>query len=65
MLAWLARARADVLLGDPGRSYFPKGGVEKLADYQVETSRDLEDRDVRATAVYRLAPPDLPAAGPT
>ena len=57
LLAWLSGASQDgalVLLGDPGRNYFPKSGVEKLANYQVATSRELEDRDVRATAVYRL-----------
>jgi predicted nicotinamide N-methyase len=64
LLAYLAKASeqgALVLLGDPGRNYFPKSGVNKLADYQVATSRDLEDRDVRATAVYRLTA----GAGPT
>ena len=58
LLAWLTEAQrkgAMVLLGDPGRNYFPKSGVEKLASYEVATSRELEDRDVRATAVYRLS----------
>jgi predicted nicotinamide N-methyase len=57
LLVWLterARAGATVLLGDPGRSYFPKSGVEKLATYRVETTRELEDRDIRETSVYRL-----------
>jgi predicted nicotinamide N-methyase len=57
LLQWLtARARtgALVLLGDPGRTYFPKTGIEKLATYRVETTRELEDRDVRETSVYRL-----------
>ncbi|MGB8363642.1 MAG: class I SAM-dependent methyltransferase [Rhizomicrobium sp.] len=57
LLEWLtkaARRGTAVLLGDPGRSYFPKSGIEKLARYQVQTLRDLEDRDVRETAVYRL-----------
>jgi predicted nicotinamide N-methyase len=66
LLAWLTRAAeqgSQVFLGDPGRNYFPKSGVEKLVSYQVETSRELEDRDVRATAVYRLAA--RPGAGPT
>ena len=54
---WLrgrVRAGATVLVGDPGRSYFPKTGVEKLATYNVPTSRDLEDRDMRETGVFRL-----------
>lgn len=57
LLSWardLAKAGALVLLGDPGRSYFPKTGVEKLATYHVQTTRDLEDREIRETSVYRL-----------
>lgn len=57
LLAWLsdrAARGARVLLGDPGRSYFPKGGVERLATYHVKTTRDLEDREIRETGVYEL-----------
>jgi len=57
LLLWLAdraRAGATVLLGDPGRSYFPTTGVEKLATYSVQTTRELEDREIRETSVYRL-----------
>ncbi len=57
LLAWLRErvaAGATVLLGDPGRSYFPKSGLEKLATYNVQTTRDLEDREIRETSVYRL-----------
>lgn len=43
-----------VLIGDPGRNYFPKNGVEKLQEYTVPTPRDLEDRDVRQTGIFRL-----------
>jgi predicted nicotinamide N-methyase len=54
-LAQRAKAGATVLMGDPGRSYFPKSGVEQLAQYDVPTSRDLEDREMRQTGVYRLS----------
>lgn len=57
LLAWLyqrLRSGTEVLLGDPGRSYFPKQSVTKLASYQVETTRELEDREIRDTGVYRL-----------
>ena len=54
LLAWLAPSDSFVLLGDPGRNYFPKSGVEKLAAYNVQTTRDLEDREIRQTGVYRL-----------
>jgi predicted nicotinamide N-methyase len=55
LLAWLAESDAEILLGDPGRAYFPKKGVEKLACYKVPVSRELEDRAIRDTGVYRLA----------
>jgi len=59
LLSWLhdlARAGCAVYLGDPGRSYFPKAGVEKLATYSVRTTRELEDMEIRETSVYRLVP---------
>jgi predicted nicotinamide N-methyase len=59
LLAWLQSCEARVLLGDPGRSYFPKSGVGKLATYRVQTTRELEDREIRETSVYFLG------AGPT
>src|ERR1700742_1082483 len=54
LLAWLRDSGALVLLGDPGRSYFPKSGVEKLATYHVQTTRELEDREIRETSVFKL-----------
>jgi predicted nicotinamide N-methyase len=54
LLAWLKPMDIPALLGDPGRNYFPKQGVEKLAAYSVQTTRDLEDREIRETGVYRL-----------
>jgi len=57
LLAWLHTLKtrgATVLIGDPGRSYFPKSGVEKLETYRVQTTRDLEDHEIRETSVYRL-----------
>ena len=59
LLVWLrglARAGARVLIGDPGRNYFPAGGVERLATYRVPTSRGLEDREMRETSVYAVMP---------
>jgi predicted nicotinamide N-methyase len=57
VLAWLAAARAAgtrVLIGDPGRSYFPRSGLDKLAEYQVPTTRELEDMEVKKTAVWAM-----------
>jgi predicted nicotinamide N-methyase len=57
LTAWLrerAAAGATVLLGDPGRTYLPKTGLEPLARYRVPTTRELEDRDVRDAVVWRM-----------
>lgn len=54
LLAWLTPSDSFVLLGDPGRNYFPKSGIEKRATYNVQTTRDLEDREIRETSVFRL-----------
>jgi len=57
VMAWLAQARAGgatVLIGDPGRSYFPRSGLVKLAEYQVPTTRELEDFEVKKTSVWTL-----------
>ena len=54
LLAWLTSMGIPALLGDPGRNYFPKSGVEELARYKVQTTRDLEDQEIRDTGVYRL-----------
>jgi predicted nicotinamide N-methyase len=54
---WLEAAHrrgVRVLLGDPGRAYLPREGLEPLAVYEVETTRELEDREVRRTGVFTL-----------
>jgi predicted nicotinamide N-methyase len=54
---WLARLAAGgalVLLGDPGRTYLPRGGLERLSAYGVKTSRELEDTDLRNAVVWRV-----------
>ena len=57
VLAWLAAARANgtrVLIGDPGRTYFPKSGLTFLAEYQVETTRELEDFAIKRSCVWAM-----------
>lgn len=56
---WLRRLAGEgimVLIGDPGRTYLPKTGLEKLTSYAVMTTRELEDTDVRNTSVWRVLP---------
>ena len=43
-----------MLIGDPGRSYFPKTGLERLAAYEVPVTRALEDAEIKKTGVWRL-----------
>ncbi|OCW58933.1 class I SAM-dependent methyltransferase [Hoeflea olei] len=58
VLPWLetlARRGALVLVGDPGRAYCPKQGMEQLASYMVPVTRVLEDSEVKRTSVWRIA----------
>jgi predicted nicotinamide N-methyase len=57
LLPWLetlAARGATILLGDPGRSYFPKNRFTLLAGYQVPVTRALEDTEIKATNVWRF-----------
>ena len=56
VFAWLeavAARGAEVWIGDPGRSYLPRERLEKIAEYSVPVSRDLEDSEIKRTAVWR------------
>jgi predicted nicotinamide N-methyase len=59
LLPWLtglAERGATVLVGDPGRTYLPKTGLDKLAAYEVPVTRALEDAAIKRTDVWRLGP---------
>jgi predicted nicotinamide N-methyase len=59
VLPWfkaLAARGALLLIGDPGRAYCPRDGVELLATYQVAVTRALEDSEIKRTSVFRLLP---------
>ena len=45
---------ARVLAGDPRRSYFPKERFSQLAEYSVSVTRELEDAEIKRTAVWQL-----------
>lgn len=49
------RNGAQVLIGDPGRTYLPKDLLEPVAKYSVPTPRALEDADVKAVSIFRFA----------
>jgi predicted nicotinamide N-methyase len=57
VLVWLKQAQANgtrVIVGDPGRTYFPKSGLTLLAEYTVPTTRELEDQEVKRSRVWSL-----------
>ena len=59
VFAWLqalSARGATVLIGDPGRNYLPKDGLERMISYAVKTTRELEDSDVRNASVWRVLP---------
>jgi len=65
VLAFIEAAAAGgmlVLIGDPQRNYFPKGRFEAVAEYRVPVTRDLEDAEIKRTAVWRFPGSVLSAA---
>jgi predicted nicotinamide N-methyase len=57
VLPWLRRAHeagVDILLGDPGRRYLPIDELEELAWYEVRTTTELEDLELKHGRVYAL-----------
>ena len=59
VLPWLRRAAdrgIEVLTGDPGRRHLPEAELVKVASYDVRTTTELEDLDLKRGTVYRLRP---------
>lgn len=50
----LALGGTEVIVGDPGRSYFPKDALDSLAVYSVPVTRVLEDAEIKQTTVWRF-----------
>jgi len=53
-LSHQAALGTTVLIGDPGRSYLPKERLTKLAEYSVPVTRELEDAEIKRTAVWTI-----------
>jgi predicted nicotinamide N-methyase len=56
VLAYIDAAKANgvtVYIGDPQRNYFPRDRFTLLASYQVPVTRELEDSEIKKTAVWR------------
>jgi predicted nicotinamide N-methyase len=58
ILPWLRAmaGQAEVWIADPGRAYLPGQGLETVAEYNVPTTKELEDQTQRRTVLYRLCP---------
>lgn len=57
VMDWLNQARGQgtrVFLGDPHRTYFRSEGLTFLAEYQVPTTRELEDFAIKRSSVFEL-----------
>ncbi|HEY4203971.1 MAG TPA: 50S ribosomal protein L11 methyltransferase [Xanthobacteraceae bacterium] len=45
---------ATVLIGDPSRTYLPKERLTRRAEYNVPVTRELEDNEIKHTAVWAI-----------
>lgn len=56
MLTFFRRlgAESSVYIGDPHRSYFPKDGLRRCADYDIVTTANIEDAPVKPAAVWKF-----------
>ncbi|MGE5266228.1 MAG: class I SAM-dependent methyltransferase [Deltaproteobacteria bacterium] len=64
VLAYLVEAGRKgtrILVGDPKRSYFPTDRFDRVAEYEVAVTRELEDALVKRTSVWALIPLPGPA----
>ncbi len=48
----VAKINVSIVARDPMRTYFPREGLIHLAEYQVPTTRELEDFEVKRTSVW-------------
>jgi predicted nicotinamide N-methyase len=54
---WLSRLRrrgAEVLVGDPGRTYLARDRLKAIAEYRVPVTRELEDCEIKDAQVWRF-----------
>ena len=49
------KAGIEVLIGDPGRTYFDSEGVTRIAHYPVRTDSRVEDTDLRNAGVWKFS----------
>jgi predicted nicotinamide N-methyase len=50
----LARRRACVLVGDPGRTYLARDRLHSIASYPIPVTHDIEDAQIKKTDVWQF-----------
>ena len=50
----LNKRGAEVLIGDPGRTYLARERLEAIAEYRVPVTRALEDCEIKRAQVWRF-----------
>lgn len=64
VLSFVERSGAAlVLVGDPSRAYTPATGWERIAEYDVPVTRELEDSETKRTAILRGLQGQFPNIG--
>ena len=66
VLAFIEAQHANgalILVGDPRRSYFPLDRFRQVAEYSVPVTRELEDAEIKRTAVWQLCSQSPSATG--
>jgi predicted nicotinamide N-methyase len=59
VVRWLESQAAQgivALIGDPGRAYLPKSRLAEMATYEVPTTRELEDFEIKKSSVWQFRP---------
>ncbi len=58
VLPWFGRLKQHgktILIGDPGRNYFPAEQMTKLTEYSVPSTLELEDNTIKRVSVWEFA----------
>jgi predicted nicotinamide N-methyase len=50
----LSKRGANVLIGDPHRTYLAYDRLERVTEYRVRVTRELEDSEIKRTGVFRF-----------
>lgn len=57
VLGWMSGLKTlgkTILVGDPGRSYFPAERMARLAEYSVPSTLELEDNTIKLVSVWEF-----------